>query len=86
MPGVAHTFGTETHKTIHFSLDHIERSASKHEIMGVLVHEVVHCYQYDANGTAPGGLIEGFAGVSVVHPTGTTLTMGLYVRLCPNAL
>lgn len=63
MGGVAHTFG-DADKHIHFSLDHIVNSKDrvKDEIMGVLVHEVVHCYQYDGNGTAPGGLIEGFAG------------------------
>lgn len=58
------TFGSETMKEIHFSLDHIKRSKNRarDEIMGVLVHEVVHCYQYDAKGTCPGGLIEGIAG------------------------
>lgn len=66
MEGVAHTFGTNTHKEIHFSLDHIEKSAkrARNEIMGVLVHEVVHCYQYNACATCPGGLIEGIAGES----------------------
>jgi hypothetical protein len=29
--------------------------------MGVLTHEMVHCYQYNAFGTCPGGLIEGIA-------------------------
>lgn len=27
----------------------------------MLTHELVHCYQWDAHGTAPGGLIEGIA-------------------------
>jgi hypothetical protein len=27
----------------------------------VLTHELVHCYQWDAEGTCPGGLIEGVA-------------------------
>lgn len=67
MDGVAHTFGSETHKQIHFSLDYIANTASggrsKHEITGVLVHEMVHCYQYNGKGEAPGGLIEGIAGV-----------------------
>lgn len=64
MEGVAYTFGTKTHKEIHFSLDHIKNSAkrARDEIMGVLVHEVVHCYQYNALATCPGGLIEGIAG------------------------
>jgi len=63
MKGVAHTLGSKTQKEIHFSLDYIKSSAKRahDEIMGVLVHEVVHCYQYDACGTCPGGLIEGIA-------------------------
>ncbi|RDX51852.1 plant basic secretory protein [Lentinus brumalis] len=63
MPGVAHTFGSPTHKEIHFSLDHIRNSESraKDEILGVLVHEMVHCYQYNGQGKSPGGLIEGIA-------------------------
>ena len=66
MPGVAHTTGSDINKEIHFSLDHIANCASraKDEINGVLVHEVVHCYQYNGQGTAPGGLIEGVAGTS----------------------
>ncbi|KAF9486422.1 plant basic secretory protein [Pholiota conissans] len=63
MDGVAHTTGSKAHKEIHYSLDYIK--ATKHrardEIMGVLVHEVVHCYQYDGHGSCPGGLIEGMA-------------------------
>ncbi|KAI4526620.1 plant basic secretory protein [Schizophyllum commune Loenen D] len=63
MPGVAYTHGSNTDKEIHLSLDHIARSAgrARGEIMGVLVHELVHCFQYNAKGTAPGGLIEGIA-------------------------
>ncbi|KAF8204427.1 plant basic secretory protein [Mycena galopus ATCC 62051] len=69
MDGVAYTFGSSSEKEIHFSLDHIANSASRarDEIMGVLVHEVVHCYQYNANGTAPGGLIEGVADFVRLH-------------------
>jgi len=64
MPGVAHTTGDYHNKEIYFSLDYIKQSAkrAREEILGVLVHEVVHCYQYDAKGTCPGGLIEGVAG------------------------
>lgn len=42
MDGVAHTFGSNTHKEIHLSLDHIRNSAhrARDEILGVLVHEV----------------------------------------------
>jgi hypothetical protein len=64
MPGgVAHTFGSSTEKNIHFSLEHIVNSASRarHEILGVLTHEIVHCLQYDGLGKCPGGLIEGMA-------------------------
>ncbi len=64
MAGVAHTFGSPSEKDIHFSLDYIKqcKKIAHDEIMGVLVHEVVHCYQYNAEGTCPGGLIEGIAG------------------------
>jgi len=68
MPGVAYTTGTELdsdHKEIHFSLDYIRNSIATErrtsEILGVLTHELVHCYQYNAFGTCPGGLIEGIA-------------------------
>ena len=67
MAGVAYTEGIDLdndHKEIHFSLDyiaHIATSRRQHEIMGVLVHEMVHCWQWNALGTAPGGLIEGIA-------------------------
>lgn len=69
MPGVAHTFGSPSEKEIHFSLDYIKRckNRARDEIMGVLVHEVVHCYQYNAEGTCPGGLIEGIAGALSNH-------------------
>lgn len=33
----------------------------KEELQGVLVHEMVHCWQWNAYGTAPGGLTEGIA-------------------------
>lgn len=67
MGGVAYTIGTDLdddHKEIHFSLDYIAQISSslqKSEIMGVLVHEMVHCWQWAALSTAPGGLIEGVA-------------------------
>lgn len=65
MSGVAHTTGSHTSKEIHFSLGYIvkSRQRAKHEIIGVLTHEVVHCYQYNGKGAAPGGLIEGIAGL-----------------------
>ncbi len=67
MSGVAYTTGSDLdgdHKEIHFSLDYINGISSarqKDEIQGVLVHEMVHCWQWNAVGTAPGGLIEGIA-------------------------
>ncbi len=67
MGGVAYTTGSDLdddHKEIHFSLDYIhgiDASRKAHEILGVLTHEMVHCYQYSAFGTCPGGLIEGIA-------------------------
>jgi hypothetical protein len=67
MTGVAYTTGTELdddHKEIHFSVEYINGIAASRkadEILGVLTHEVVHCYQYNARGTCPGGLIEGIA-------------------------
>jgi hypothetical protein len=66
MDGVAHAFGSDTHKEIHLSLEHIVNSKNRagHEIRGVLTHEMVHCFQHDGNGKCPGGLIEGVAGAS----------------------
>lgn len=67
MDGIAYTTGTELdsdHKEIHISLDYIlgiDASRSAREILGVLTHEMVHCFQYNAFGTCPGGLIEGVA-------------------------
>ncbi|KAK0481564.1 hypothetical protein IW261DRAFT_1550675 [Armillaria novae-zelandiae] len=59
MDGVAYTTGSATHKEIHLSADYI--------IMGVLTHEMVHCYQYNARGTCPGGLVEGIADFVRLH-------------------
>lgn len=69
MDGVAYTKGSDLdddHKEIHFSTRHIEnsRQRAQSEILGVVVHEMVHCFQYNGKGTCPGGLIEGIAGVS----------------------
>ena len=67
MDGVAYTTGSETMKEIHFSCQHIVNCADRcaDEIRGVIVHEVVHCYQYNGQDTCPGGLIEGIAGASI---------------------
>lgn len=64
--GVAYTTGTDLdhdHKEIHFNLNYILgiKSPQRHEILGVICHELVHCFQYNAHGTCPGGLIEGVA-------------------------
>ncbi|KAL2259404.1 hypothetical protein VTK26DRAFT_6931 [Humicola hyalothermophila] len=68
MDGVAYTTGTSLdndHKEIHFSLRYINAihppSRLTAEITGVLTHEVVHCYQWNALHTCPRGLIEGVA-------------------------
>ncbi|KAL2171996.1 hypothetical protein VTG60DRAFT_733 [Thermothelomyces hinnuleus] len=68
MGGVTYTTGTaldKDHKEIHFSLAYIDSisppSRQADEITGALTHELVHCYQWDAQGTCPGGLIEGVA-------------------------
>ncbi|KAG6843386.1 hypothetical protein H0H87_005146 [Tephrocybe sp. NHM501043] len=63
MPGVAHTTGNTHHKEIHYSLEYIHdtRARARDEIRGVLTHEAVHCFQYNAEGMCNGGLIEGIA-------------------------
>jgi len=67
MAGVAYTTGLDIdsdHKEIHFSTDYINSvpdGRKKEEMQGVIVHEMVHCWQHNALGTAPGGLIEGIA-------------------------
>jgi hypothetical protein len=66
--GVAYTTGTDLdsdHKEIHISTDYILRCApradKRHELLGVICHELVHCFQWNAQGTCPSGLIEGVA-------------------------
>jgi hypothetical protein len=67
-PGVAQTNGSELddeHKEIHLSTDYVggisPTSRVGEEVVGVVCHEMVHCWQWDARGTCPGGLIEGIA-------------------------
>ncbi|TRX88088.1 hypothetical protein FHL15_011038 [Xylaria flabelliformis] len=68
MDGVAYTTGIEIdpeqHKEIHLSsrfVASISPERRSQELEGVIVHELVHCYQYNGHGHAPGGLIEGIA-------------------------
>lgn len=66
MDGVAYTTGLDLdsdHKEIHINLKYITRikSPPRDEILGVICHELVHCFQWAACGTCPGGLIEGIA-------------------------
>lgn len=67
MGGVAYTTGKaidDDHKEIHFSTDYISQVSDarlKEEMQGVIVHEMVHCWQHNGQGSAPGGLIEGIA-------------------------
>ncbi|EON69241.1 hypothetical protein W97_08501 [Coniosporium apollinis CBS 100218] len=67
MPGVAFTRSLDLdadHKEIHLSTDyvsHIPESRRRDELLGVLRHEMVHCWQWNACGSAPGGLVEGIA-------------------------
>ncbi|KAI0199204.1 BSP-domain-containing protein [Astrocystis sublimbata] len=68
MDGVAYTTGIdldpEQHKEINLSSRYVASISTErrdHEIEGVIVHELVHCYQYNGHGHAPGGLIEGIA-------------------------
>jgi hypothetical protein len=75
--GVAYTTGTDLdsdHKEIHFSLSYIDKTTSSFkdplsELVGVLTHELVHCYQHTSPPSsdpesipqAPSGLVEGIA-------------------------
>ncbi|GLT51217.1 hypothetical protein SLA2020_246420 [Shorea laevis] len=59
MDGVAYASNNE----IHVSADYIGNYSGdvKKEITGVLIHEMTHIWQWNGNGQAPGGLIEGIA-------------------------
>lgn len=66
--GVAYTTGLDLdsdHKEINISAEYIRNCArggdKRHELLGVICHELVHCFQWNAEGTCPGGLIEGIA-------------------------
>ena len=64
---IAYTRGIsidDDHKEIHLSTKYIasiKPELLKAEIKGVIVHEMVHCWQWNGRGTAPTGLIEGIA-------------------------
>lgn len=67
----------DDHKEIHLSMGYVKGVrrapaagpatttsgdvAGAYEIEGVLVHELVHCFQYNGRGECPGGLVEGVA-------------------------
>ncbi|GLJ24731.1 hypothetical protein SUGI_0472820 [Cryptomeria japonica] len=59
MDGVAYTSADE----IHLSSDYVGNYGGdvKAEIRGVLYHEMTHVWQWNGQGKAPGGLIEGIA-------------------------
>ncbi|KAM7474721.1 hypothetical protein LguiB_021964 [Lonicera macranthoides] len=59
MGGVAYAVNGE----IHVSANYIQGYSGdvKREITGVLYHEMTHIWQWNGNGQAPGGLIEGIA-------------------------
>ncbi|KAJ6424373.1 hypothetical protein OIU84_025214 [Salix udensis] len=59
MNGVAYA----TNNEIHVSNNYIGNYSGdvRREITGVLYHEMVHIWQWNGNGQAPGGLIEGIA-------------------------
>ena len=69
MGGVAYTTGCdydEMHKEMHVSLEYLASKCDqpllfRDETIGVITHEMVHCFQHTCKGTAPGGLIEGMA-------------------------
>ncbi|KAI3874047.1 hypothetical protein MKW92_045203 [Papaver armeniacum] len=59
MDGVAYA----SNDKIHVSANYIAGYSGdvKREVTGVLYHEVTHIWQWNGNGNAPGGLIEGIA-------------------------
>lgn len=59
MDGVAYTSNNE----VHASANYIKSYSGdvKNKITGLLYHEMSHVWQWNGNGTAPGGLIEGIA-------------------------
>ncbi|CAK7330011.1 unnamed protein product [Dovyalis caffra] len=59
MDGVAYADNNEIHVSSNYMGNYT--GDLKREIGGVLYHEMTHIWQWDGNGTTPGGLIEGIA-------------------------
>ncbi|XP_004496932.1 uncharacterized protein [Cicer arietinum] len=59
MDGVAYTSNDEIHLSGRYVNSYI--GDVRNEITGVLYHEMTHVWQWNGNGEAPGGLIEGVA-------------------------
>ncbi|PWA36782.1 hypothetical protein CTI12_AA596560 [Artemisia annua] len=61
MDGIAYT--NPSSNEIHVGANYIQGITGdiKNDITGVLYHEMVHIWQWNGNGQAPGGLIEGIA-------------------------
>ncbi|KZO96520.1 BSP-domain-containing protein [Calocera viscosa TUFC12733] len=62
--GIAVTSGGEMTLFVPYFAQHGKthtKDETLHEILGVILHELVHVYQHDGHGTVPGGLIEGVA-------------------------
>ncbi|KAJ1402885.1 hypothetical protein SESBI_27722 [Sesbania bispinosa] len=59
MDGVAYTSNNQIHLSARYVKDY--NGDLKREITGVLYHEMTHVWQWNGNGQAPGGLIEGIA-------------------------
>ncbi|GAB2291712.1 hypothetical protein Dimus_025963 [Dionaea muscipula] len=59
MDGVAYTSADQ----IHLSANYVQGYSGdlKREVTGILYHEMTHVWQWNGNGNAPGGLIEGIA-------------------------
>ncbi|KAK9097295.1 hypothetical protein Sjap_022792 [Stephania japonica] len=58
MEGIAYTVNNEIHLSARFIAGY---SGNLRDVAGVLYHEAVHVWQWNGNGQAPGGLIEGIA-------------------------
>ncbi|KAH6773097.1 Plant basic secretory protein family protein [Perilla frutescens var. hirtella] len=61
MDGVAYASNNQIHVSARYINSYSGPSDVKTEITGVLYHEMTHVWQWNGNGQAPGGLIEGIA-------------------------